>query len=333
MRKLIWLPAIAAALWSVYWLVGARGIEAGLRAWLEARRAEGWQAEVAEIGTDGFPLRFDTTLEAVALVDPATGLGWDAPVFRFTAPAYAPTRVTATWPADQRILTPRETIDISAARMQAALGLVTGPNLTLDTAEATLTDVVLTSSADWTAALDSGALSTARTEADPLAHDIRFTARNLMPARFLLAELDPTGKLPRVVDALELDLRAGFDAPWDRHAIEDRRPQPTSLEIRKLRAEWGEMLLEAAGDLSVDADGIPEGSVTVRAVNWREMLEVARAGGWLPEDFLPTVERGLEVLAGLSGNPETIDAPLTLRDGYVMLGLIPIGPAPDLTIR
>jgi hypothetical protein len=333
MRKLIWLPAIAAALWSGYWYAGARSIEAGLRAWLEARRAEGWQAEVAEIGTDGFPLRFDTALEDVALVDPATGLGWDASSFRFVAPAYAPTKVTATWPENQQILTPQERIDISAARMQAALALVPGPNLTLDTAEATLADVVLTSSADWTAALDSGSLSTTRTEADPLAHDIRFTARKLVPARFLLAELDPTGKLPRVVDALDLDVRAGFDAPWDRHAIEDRRPQPTSLEIRKLRAEWGEMLLEAAGDLTVDADGIPAGSITVRAVNWREMLEVASAGGWLPEDFLPTVERGLEVLAGLSGNPETIDAPLTLRDGYITLGIVPIGPAPDLTIR
>jgi hypothetical protein len=333
MRKLIWLIVIAAALWSGYWYAGARGIEAGLRGWLEARRAEGWQAEVAEIGTGGFPLRFATALEGVALVDPGTGLGWEARGFRFEAPSYLPTRVTATWPETQRILTPHERVDISAARMQAALGLMPGPNLTLDTAEATLADISLTSSADWTASLESGSLSTARTEEDPLAHDIRFTARNLVPARFLLVELDPTGRLPKAVDALELDLRAGFDAPWDRQSIEDRRPQPTTLEIRKLRAEWGEMLLEAAGDLTVDEEGIPEGSITVRAVNWREMLQVARAGGWLPEDFLPTVERGLEVLAGLSGNPETIDAPLTLRGGYVTLGLVPLGPVPDLTIR
>lgn len=333
MRKLIWLLAIAAALWSGYWYAGAQGIERGLARWLEARRAEGWQAEVAAIATRGYPLAFETELAGVALVDPGTGLGWEAPGFRFAAPAHAPMRVTAAWPATQRILTPRETIEIAAAGMRASLGLVAGRDLVLDTSEVALADLRLSSDAQWTASLERGSLVTARSAEDPLAHDIRFAATRVEPARFVLLALDPTGRLPREIAELDLDLRAGFDAPWDRHAIEDRRPQPTRLEIRRLKARWGAMEIEAAGTVTVDEGGMPEGSVTLRAVNWREMLEIARAGGWLPEELAPAVAQGLELLAGLSGSPRTIDAPLSFRGGIVALGPVPLGPAPVLRIR
>lgn len=333
MRKLLWLLVLIPALWAGYWFVAAQGIERGLAAWLDARRSEGWQAEAATIRTHGFPMAFETTVSDLALVDPATGLGWSAPGFEFAAKAHAPTRVEAVWPKHQRLLTPFEKIDVTADEMRASLGLEPGTDLALDTADLKLGGLSLESSAGWTAGLDAGSLVTRRRAETPLAHDIRFSAEGLRPARFVLAALDPTGGLPEVIRSMELDLRATFDAPWDRHAIEDRRPQPTRLDIGRLSAVWGDMQIEAAGALDVNEDGFPEGAVTVRAVNWREMLRVARAGGWLPKELLPAVERGLEFLAALSGNPETIDAPLTFSGGAVRIGPVPLGPAPLVRIR
>ncbi len=87
------------------------------------------------------------------------------------------------------------------------------------------------------------------------------------------------------------------------------------------------------GDLTVDPDGIPTGRVDIRAVNWREMLEVLSGADLVPMSILPTIERGLEILAGLSGNPNTIDAALGFQNGFMSLGPVPLGPAPRLVIR
>ncbi|MDU8943247.1 DUF2125 domain-containing protein [Ovoidimarina sediminis] len=332
MRKLLALPILAAIVWSGWWVVAQQGITRGIDTWLQAREGEGWQAE-AEVATRGFPLTLETRLTDLALADPDTGLAWNAPVFSFTAAAYAPTRVTATWPETQTIASPFERIEIRSQTMQGFLGLVPGPNLALDDSDITLEHLTFASTAGWTAALASGSLVTRRLDEDPLAHDIRFATRDLEPAAPLLRIIDPTGLLPQVIAEMTLEARVAFDAPWDRRAIEDRRPQITRLELEGASARWGDMALDAAGSLTVDPKGTPEGRITIRATNWRDMVAVARASGSLPEGIADTLERGLEILAGLTGNPRTIDAPLSFQNGFVSLGPIPLGRAPAFVIR
>ena len=91
--------------------------------------------------------------------------------------------------------------------------------------------------------------------------------------------------------------------------------------------------LNAAGELDVDVSGMPTGRITVRAKNWREMLQLAVASGVVAEGFAPTIERALELLSQMSGNPRTLDAPLSFEDGRMSFGPIPLGAAPRLVIR
>lgn len=333
MRKLVGLVVVAGLIWSGLWVAASQAIERGLSSWLSDRAAEGWQAETSAIGVLGYPGTMAVRLEGLALADPDTGLAWIAPEFRFSAPAHAPTRVTAIWPGQQTIATPLERIEISSKTMEAGLGLDGGLSLTLDTSDMALRDIRLTSTRRWTAGLDAGTLTTRRLSDRPLAHDIRFAATGVTPSQAALRRFDPAGLLPDTITALELNGVAEFDAPWDKRAVEDRRPQITALDLEKLRAEWGTMVLEAAGDLTVDPDGIPTGRVDIRAVNWREMLEVLSGADLVPMSILPTIERGLEILAGLSGNPNTIDAALGFQNGFMSLGPVPLGPAPRLVIR
>ena len=333
MRKLLWLVVIGAALWSGYWYLGARGLETGLGYWLEDRRGEGWKADATTISTSGFPVGVETIIKDIELVDPETGLGWFAPSFQFTAPLHAPTRVHAVWPEEQRIVTPDETIDVTAGTMEGELGLVPGPSLALDTSNIQIADLGLRSNKGWTASLGSGSLISRRLDERLYAYQVEFAAKNLRPARRHLLELDPTGRVPKVVETVDLQATIDFDAPWDRHAIEDRRPQPVVIELAEVKAQWGDMQLEAAGRVTVSDKGIPDGKITVRAVNWREMVGIARRSGALPEGLAPTVERALDILAGLSGNRNTIDAPLTFAGGIVSFGPIPLGPAPVLKLR
>ncbi len=332
MRVLIWLLVLGAAIWSGYWFVATTGIDRGLEAWLSDRGAEGWQAE-ATVATTGFPTAFETAITDIALADPDTGLAWSAPELRLSAKAWAPASVEATLPGTQTLSTPFERIDISGQDMVVSLRLQPGPDLALIASDARMNDVTLSSNAGWTASLGSGVLGTQQSETDPLTHDITFDTRDFRPSAETRQRLDPTGALPELFEELTIRARVSFDAPWDRRAIEDRRPQITAVDLGGIRARWGPMELQAAGELAVDDAGVPEGRITVRAVNWREMLAIGQATGLVPEALAPTIERGLEVLAGLRGNPETIDAPLGFQNGFVSFGPIPLGPAPRLTIR
>ena len=333
MRKLLGALAIAVLLWSAWWIVASRAIASGVRGWLEARQAEGWQAELADIAVTGFPATFRARLTDLALADPETGLAWTAPSLTLTAPAWWPWRVEATFPAEQTVATPFEKIAVAADAMTASLALVPGFDAELDRAEVSARGLLLASSLGWSAGVADGILRAARQSDRPRAVNLLLRATGVRPSKAVTAALDPSGRLPREIEALELHATAGFDAPWDRHAIEDRRPQPTDIALDLLSARWGGMALEGTGTLAVDPEGVPDGRIALRATNWREMLRLARGAGLVPEGIAGTVERGLGLLAGLSGNPETLDAPLTFAGGRVAFGPIPLGPAPRLRLR
>lgn len=333
MRKLLVVVLALAAIWAGYWLVGARGMERALAGWLDARAAEGWVAEYQSVDTQGFPNRFDTTIAGLELADPATGVAWSAPFFQILTLSYRPNHVIAVWPSEQTVASPYERIAVESDRMRGSVVFEPDTALTLERSTIELAGVTLTSTAGWTAALETGQISTRQTPALEHHHDIFFEAGDLRPAEPVRAALDPAGVLPEVIETMRIDMTAGFDGPWDRFAIEDARPAVTFLDLREVRARWGEMDLRASGELEVDAEGVPEGRITVRAENWRQMLEVARSSGLVPEALMPTVARGLELLAGMSGTPETLDAPLDFRNGRVAFGPIPLGPAPRIRLR
>ena len=76
-----------------------------------------------------------------------------------------------------------------------------------------------------------------------------------------------------------------------------------------------------------------KGQITIKAKNWRDILKLAVASGAIPESMSGTLEDALGLIAGLAGNPKTLDIPLDFRNGRMLLGPVPIGPAPVLVIR
>ncbi len=333
MRRLLIVVLLAALAWGGYWFIGARAVETGLANWIEQRRSEGWAADYATLRTRGFPNRFDTTITDLQLADPETGVAWTAPIFQILSLSYKPNHVIAVWPEEQIIATPLEAVTITSDAIRASVVLKPGRSLELDRTVIELTDVSLASDGGWSARIESGSLASRQTVGRPDSHDIGFDAVGVWPSRDLLRLLDPGGGLPDVFERLHIETTIAFDAPWDRFAIEDRRPQITALGLNKLDAKWGGMDLQAAGKLTVDTVGVPSGRITVRARNWREMLQLAVMGGLIPAELAPTVEKALGLLADLSENADTLDASLSFQNGIVSFGPIPLGPAPHLVIR
>jgi hypothetical protein len=335
MRILLAVILVAAAAWAGYWFLGAQAIERGLRGWLDARAAEGWVVSVDRVNTAGFPNRFDTTLDAVELADPATGWAWRAPFFQTLALSYRPNHMIAVWPDTQTLATPLQRMDIASDRIRGSLVFAGGRAFTLDRATVEMSAVTVASDSGWRAAMADSQLALRRTPARAgHSYDVAFEATDLALPDGLAARLGQGANVGDVVQRLSVEAQVEFDAPWDRRAIEDRRPQPRRIDLSLARASWGGLDLRVAGTVDVDATGVPTGSVTIKATNWREMLAMAQAAGMVPDNLARLLEGGLAQMARMNGNPDTLDVPLRFAEGRVSLGgLLPLGPAPRLVLR
>ncbi|RXV66291.1 DUF2125 domain-containing protein [Roseovarius sp. A46] len=333
MRALLAIILVAAGLWAGYWVIGSRTTHSAFEGWFDARRAEGWVAETSSLGVQGFPNRFDVVFEDVILADPATGLAWEAPRFQINALSYRPNHVIAVWPDEQRIATPEEKFRIESRDMRASL--VIAPDAALAPRRMTLTADFLRVTSETrpgeTTALSTLSLAAERQEGTTYRFGLRAEGLTLAaPAR---TRLDPEGRLPDRISGFTADVTATFDKPWDRTAIERARPQPTHLSVRLAEGRWGDLLLQAAGEVDVTPDGWPDGEITLKARNWREIVTILRSAGALPESLASSVENGLGMMARLKGNPDTLDIPLGFGGGRMWLGPVPLGSAPRLRLR
>lgn len=335
MRKLLAVILIAMAGWSGYWFVAAQSAKSGFAAWFEDRRADGWVAEYGTLTVRGYPNRIDTVFDALTLADPETGLAWDAPTFRLFALSYRPNHVIAVWPPDQTLATPLEKLRLTNRDMRASLVLESDTDLALRRTTLTAEDLAITRiDTQETTAIAALTLAAEKVAVDAAPrYRLGVQADGLAPSLPWRAQLDPRDALPDRFEALRADFFVTFDKPWNRSAIEEARPQPGRIEVRLAEARWGKLELQLAGELSVDKAGQPDGTLMIKARNWRDILQLAVNSGALGEGFASTLEDGLSLVAGLAGNPQTLDIPLDFRRGRVFLGPVPLGPAPVIRLR
>lgn len=328
MRKLIWAVLIAAVAWSGWWFVGASAKERALLAWLAERRSAGWIATTGSLTVAGFPNRFDTKVTGLELADPAQGWAWSAPEFEILALSYKPNHIIAVWPQAQSWSTPEGTIAIAAEDMRGSVKFVPSTALALDATTIDITGLNLRGP-DWTAGIDSVLFATRRSGTEN-AHDLAITARNLAMPPFWKAIVNRSGTLPDVFSDAQLETTIRFDAPWDRHAIETRNPLVTGFKLDKLRLLWGDLQLDAIGEISIDAQGYFAGDLQLRAKNWQDILQLFVDSGALGPDAADLIRSGLNLLAMLSGDPRSLNAPLTFADGEAYIGPVWIGSAPRM---
>ncbi len=333
MIRLVIVILVVALVWMAWWAFGSTALDRSLTGWIDERRAEGWAADVADLEVDGFPNRFDTTMTEVRLADPETGVAWSAPFFQLLALAYRPTEVIAVLPDQHTLSTPLQTLEFTHDQARGSVYLSPSPSLPLDRSSVVIDNAKIASSLGWDMVLEQARFATETIPARQDAHRIGAEFLNLELSRDMQRTIDPRNLLPDTVDLLRLDADVGFTAPWDRFAIEDARPQITDIALTDLSAEWGSIKFRAAGDLTVDARGVPDGTITLRAEDWPRMLQVAEAAGMIPSGFVPTVERALKLLSAFSSRPDVIDTELNFSGGLISIGPVPIGPAPRLVIR
>lgn len=327
MFRLLIAPLVAATFCAVYWAAGSIAIDLALAAW---RDNPSVRFDYSAASTSGFPARFQTRITEIEFQDADTGLGWAAPDLTLSAPTLHPTQVSAVFARSQSIRTRHGRISITSDAMRGTIDLRPTTSLALRSSDISMTKADFTSDAGWTVALAQGRFASRLSETDANRHEISSEIAELaLPDAFRMV-LDPTGSLPGTIERITLECELRFDAPLDRAAFSGDPPSITRLDVKSAHVLWGEISLDATGLLDVAPDGEVSGRIDLKAVNWRRMLEIARATGLVPQATAQTYENALEILAGLSGDPDTLDLPVTFRNGRFSVGPIPFGPAPRL---
>ncbi|MDA7429342.1 DUF2125 domain-containing protein [Primorskyibacter aestuariivivens] len=330
LKRLTFLVIAAALGWSAWWYWGASQLRGSYEDWFAERRDDGWQAGYSSMEIRGFPNRHDTTWSDVQIVDPDSGLGWDAPFFQLFLLSYNRNHAIAVWPDTQSILTPDGRYDVSSDSLQASLITESSDHLLLRSNLAA--DVVnVTDPGGDTTALAALRASVARVEGTVDSYDIALGVEGLALSNPFLRAAE--GAVPDTFQETRLQAQVTFDRPISVGSLSGNRPRPTALDLTLAELKWGPMGLRLTGEMKIDGKGWIEGDLHIRAEDWREMLRVARNSGEVPQAMVDGLEGVLGLLSQISGGGQNIDVSLRFDDKRTLLGPLPVGPAPRIELR
>ena len=334
MRRLLLKIVIAlAVVWVGWWWIAATSLQSSVTAWREARQAEGWQADVANTARGGFPLRIATTLEDLALADAQTGVALRVPQITMSSAVYWPGYARVDVPESDIVLsTPDDALTLGTSGATAGMRLRPGTSLQLQ--------AMTVSAQALTLDLPEGRLASlnaldadVQQSADPTEYTISLDATGLAPGALLRNALRLPQAWPEAFEVFSADMTVQFDRPWDRSALELRRPQPRAIVLHRAEAIWADLRIVLRAELTVDDQGVPSGTFYIAAENWGAMLDLTQSSGALPAGQRPQIENGLRILSGLSGNADTLDLEITIREGRMQMGFISLGTAPRIVLR
>lgn len=325
MRLILWAVLGLGLLWAGYWFVGARQIRLGVAEWFAQQEAAGLTAENQGIAVAGFADRFDLTLTAPHLEDPASGWGWRAPFAQVLAMTWKPWQWIAVLPNSQELITPfGQTLTLGSTRLRASL--LSRPDFSLPLERAVIEGESLTLASDlgWRALAEKLVLAAQHDPTRGNALRLGAEVRNLdLPAAL-------TQSLPELgarISTLHLDATASFTNPV---TLRLAPSEVTDLTLSAAALTWGPLEISAKGRLTADPQGYATGKIDVSVKNWRILPRLMVALGLVPARNEETVQRGLAFLAKLGPDPETLALPVMFREGVTLLGPLPIGPAPRL---
>jgi len=139
---------------------------------------------------------------------------------------------------------------------------------------------------------------------------------------------DNTDTLPGPIDRIMLDAQVLFDRELDRaNMAEPVPPLVTDITINDALLLWDSMQIKATGALAVDVSGYLEGEVELRVRAWEQMLRLAADSGVIEAGVMQTY---MSMASGLAQGDAELVLPLTLSNGAVRMGFVPLGPSPRL---
>ena len=328
MRRFLIITAaivlVLLGLYSVAWFYASSVVQAEIQRQLTVADAQGVTIERLDPRITGFPFSFGVVADDVALTH-ASGLSWSGGTIDGRVSIFAPTtvRIDIPTPQDFRLDPvaggPPVTVVVGAARGFATATL----DQTLDRARLDVDDVAL--SAPGLPAMQMAALranvqsGTADDGAPALGIDVVAQSIGLDPSPVpglgalidsVFADLVVVGPVPTQVNARQL-------AAW--------RDADGLLRIETAGFSWGEVSLRVTGDLMLNEDLQPEGTLTVTIRGHGRLIDAAIDAGLIGAAEAGLASFGLAALARPDENGVLqIQAPLTVRNRAIQVGGVPL---------
>ena len=323
MRKAIWILASCGVVWAAIWIVLTQLGAYAVRSWFDHQRAAGLVATHDGVRAHGFPHRFGIAVMQPFIEDSTAPVAWQAPRLDIAAAAHRPHHVVVTWPDQQQLRVAGWDVALRSEALRAAMTLQ--PLAGFAPGHGALTGRALeVEAAGLTSRLGTLDLALDQLASDPQSWNVALDATALeLPQLVTMLPENP----PRSIEQLHVDA-ALHTAPRDAAAGAPVRGWAGQLELHRMQLSWGEMELGLQGDMTAAHDGALSGRFTLRARNWQQMLEMATALGVLGDERAEFLRRALQTLDDGTEGEQTLEVPLTLADGHVRIGRIPIAPLP-----
>lgn len=318
------LAVLAALAWGGYWFVGARGLDRTVSGLLDANS----QVQAQGHRVRGFPNRFDLTISEPRLGTP--DLAWQAPFVQVFALSYRPHHLIVVFANDQQFAIDGQPLALRAGDMRASLVMEPGLSLPLERLVLVVTapEVSMQGQTHRAEALRLGT-----TAQSPERHEFVAQIETAFPDAGLMNALDPGAHWPRRFDTLRIEGAASFERPLDRATLAAGMPALADLVFTGARVIWseGETLTDIAaqGALRTDSSGRLNGEVTLDIRNWRALMRRAAESGTVPAEHALLIEMALGGMVDRQ-DPDRLQAPVTLRDGDILLGPVILGSLPPL---
>lgn len=304
-----------------FWYYASGEVAKGIAAWRDDWQRGGGTARFEEPEIGGLPLEI-TARFAQPLIGLPSGETWQGPA-EVTARTWLWSLTTIRFdaPGKHRLTLPQGEIALEAAALEGALAFAKGgpESLTLE-----LRDLRLENAGE-TLQAEAFALSAAAVTAEEPA-----VALTLRLAGLPLPETEaPLSLVGARLELLSLEgvLRGRFaPGPSPRVIAAAWRDGGGILDIAALELSWGDFHVTGNGSLTLDEQFRPLGTFSFQTAGLIEVVERMDAAGLLDPDRTPLVKGALRALASGqdSQGRDLVTLPITLQDGLVMLGQIPL---------
>lgn len=334
--------ALMLAAYGGWWLHAAGMLHRAIDAWAEARRAQGWQVELADVTVQGFPLRLEAVAQRFAVGrEVPVRWRWAGPRLTASGPPWGGHVVALSFPGahsfDYPVPGGSKTVSFQADQAHGTVRLGEDNRLTLVTVTLGATQAILPdqgvaklATLDLSVAGPPPPAATAPAPGDP--HAPEAGSLSLVAEGVDLPEDIAPTLGPRIGHIeLKLALKGALPTAPTQAALEAWRDAGGTVELDRLRLHWGGFQLETEGTVALDAALQPQGALTARAWGVGAAIDaLVAAGGVAPREGA-TAKVVLHTMAKpetAQGIPPEVELPLAVQDSRLFLGPVPIARVP-----
>lgn len=321
---------VAVVGYVAYWFHVAGQAPVWIDTWARDAERFGYSASHGAVEVDGFPFRLEIAVKDVELarVDARGTWTWRGPWLKALLKPWDFERILVTLPPEHVVeREPGGPVTIAQGLNQIVLIVDDGVVTVL---ASDVRDMVLTDD-QGNAATFAGLQARYERGEDDDGRPRHTYGGKLVDAVF--APPPPAGFPATIAEiAGVIHMMEPLPEGGDRAALGRWRDAGGTVEVDLARLRWGALDVAADGTLALDADFRPLGALTARVAGYDEALAAATDGGGLATGQALALHAALDAMAKDDNGVRRAEIAVTMQDGRLYVGPVPVAPLPPLPL-